>query len=130
MQNKTSGNDAKRKGTVNREQNAAGEIRNELKSWGQSGLQGGLPQFGIGSISETDHGSTVGSFSSPDIDRSSRFSVPNAERLPIRNTSAKDRQRRISVAVVETLRAEGKKGSDCFESTCCKTVSIAKIDNL
>lgn len=92
---------------VNMKRRGAAGIHNDLAEWHQLGLEKRFSQL---SMLEVDHESSIASFSSAEMEKKARFSTSDVDKHPIRNTSAKERQRRISVAVFQTLKAEGKKG--------------------
>ena len=88
---------------------AAG-IQNELKEWNQSAIPKRSSQLGLNSSSDTDLCSTAGSFSSTEMD-SIQWPTFEVERQNIRSTAAKDRRRRISLAMIQTFREEGRRGN-------------------
>ena len=64
----------------------------------------------MGSASDLEHRSNIGSISSAEIDDTLK-SAFEGELLPVRGTSAKERQRRISLAMIHGFREEGRKGN-------------------
>ena len=93
---------------VSQGRRGAAGISSEQKPYPQ--VEKRSSRLSLAPVSEID-GSSVASFSSStDMDTCSRFTgSSDADRSPVRNTSAKGRQRRISVAVFQNLKNEGKK---------------------
>ncbi|XP_065060006.1 synaptotagmin-4-like [Rhopilema esculentum] len=92
---------------ISKQRRVAAGIDNDLRSWNQDKTS----RLSVAALSDFDRASSVASFSSTEMDVSTRYSTSDIDQKGGRNTSAKERQRRISVAVVQSLRAEGKKVS-------------------
>lgn len=58
----------------------------------------------------------MGSISSEDMDETSK-AVFEVGLVPVRGTSAKERQRRISTAMIQGFREEGRKGNRAFSNS-------------
>ena len=95
---------------ISKQRRVAAGIDNDLRAWNQDRTS----RLSVAALSDFDRASSVASFSSTEMDMSSRYSTSDIDQKGMRNTSAKERQRRISVAVVQSLRAEGKKGKLLF----------------